>query len=547
MHVIDSNCSTQMSRQQLLEEDAILDVSPFVVNEDDVKAKLAAIEEEKRRNKMLLISFLLMMIFGLGNRIFNILQMIPMTNYPIFLSAMTTFAYIPLSFAYIIPMIKYGQQITQEQQDIPKRVFFYIGALDSVSGIMQTLSINFIQNGTLVVMVMQTAVPISMAVSKWFLGTKYRISQYVGCVIVAAGLAVVLIPTLMAAKKKDECSTENSASTIGLAILGLTLANIPMCLSTVVKEKTLGETSIDPIYLNGWVAIYQFLFSFPLMLPAAPTVGLSIKDLPRNLVDGAKCWFGVNSIKNTTAAITALSSFGSGLSTMIMDDSHSVPQPVSNTFFSSRAATVATMTHSTHTLTAASDTCDDTTYDDCAMAPVYVNIYIFFNLIYNILIILIIKYGSANMLWVAMTIMVPLSSIAFSLDFMPNHQDLKIKDILGLIIILAGLITYRFFTQIRQSIFGKTISDIAEEQQLEDEQEQARMIGNVNSSAAPITNSSDMYEESAAASIVARSGSSPHSDSYMPPVVDSYTEAEVAPGVENSALKKKKSKSNKKK
>lgn len=45
--------------------------------------------------------------------------------------------------------------------------------------------------------------------------------------------------------------------------------------------------------------------------------------------------------------------------------------------------------------------------DDCMPdAPTYVSIYLFFNIIYNILIILILKYGSANILWLAMTIMV---------------------------------------------------------------------------------------------------------------------------------------------
>ena len=32
---------------------------------------------------------------------------------------------------------------------------------------------------------------------------------------------------------------------------------VPMTLSSVYKEKALGETELDPIYLNGWIAVFQ--------------------------------------------------------------------------------------------------------------------------------------------------------------------------------------------------------------------------------------------------------------------------------------------------
>ena len=43
-----------------------------------------------------------------------------------------------------------------------------------------------------------------------------------------------------------------------------------------------------------------------------------------------------------------------------------------------------------------------------------------------------------------MTIMVPLGNIAFTLPFMPEHTTLRPTDIIGLIIIVGGLVCYRF-------------------------------------------------------------------------------------------------------
>ncbi len=43
----------------------------------------------------------------------------------------------------------------------------------------------------------------------------------------------------------------------------------------------------------------------------------------------------------------------------------------------------------------------------------------------------------------ASTVIVPLSNVAFSLDFMPGHKPLQKMDIVGLFVIMFGLILYR--------------------------------------------------------------------------------------------------------
>ena len=59
-----------------------------------------------------------------------------MYNYPNYLNLMTTFIYIPVSFAYIIPMARKGY-IDEEQMNMSKRPFFVMGLLDAIAGIMQ--------------------------------------------------------------------------------------------------------------------------------------------------------------------------------------------------------------------------------------------------------------------------------------------------------------------------------------------------------------------------------------------------------------------------
>ena len=197
---------------------------------------------------------------------------------------------------------------------------------------LQVFSATYL-GGSLLILLGQAAIPVSMVISSALLSARYSVYQYVGAATVTVGLIVVLGPELGS-------STGDSHGTALWSIV-MILSCIPMCLSSVYKEKALGETELDAMYLNGWIAVFQFLIALPLTIPAA-AIGdppVAPADLLQNLVDGAKCYLGQNSI---------------------MDGPHK---------------------------------------DSCEKATLYVTIYLLFNVTYNILMILILKYGSANILW----------------------------------------------------------------------------------------------------------------------------------------------------
>mmetsp|Transcript_34580 Transcript_34580/g.35256 ORF Transcript_34580/g.35256 Transcript_34580/m.35256 type:complete len:540 (-) Transcript_34580:267-1886(-) len=357
---------------------------------DDVK-------DEK--GSTLIIAFFLMLFFQLGNRIFGKLETYPMYNYPMFLNLMSTAIYVPLSFVYIIPAARFTNNITKEQIAIPKVKFGVMGGLDSIACIMQVFAVNYISNASIIVLVQQSAIPISMVISKIFLKARYTIAQYSGAFIVLLGISVVLIPTVM--KKPDE-STDATANKVNevfwLAVLAFSC--IPMCMSSVYKEKALGEVDIDVIYLNGWVSVFQTLMSVPICFPSASLINMPYSEIMPNMYGGLLCWFGINTVTDSN-----------GL------------QPI----------------------------------DDCRMGPYFVSAFFFFNVAYNLLIIIILKHGSANVLWLCSTVIVPLSNVAFSLKFMPGHKDLNMFDLTGLCVIMTGLVVYRFTAQLRtlyEHIFG---------------------------------------------------------------------------------------------
>jgi drug/metabolite transporter (DMT)-like permease len=267
------------AKEELVVESMLNDLQRDARNGDhDINGE-SPLEEGKKDGKMLAISFVAMVFIGLGNKVFNKLMTIPMYNYPNFLNLLTSFVYIPVCFAYIIPMSYYGK-IPEEQFAVPKKTFAVMGALDALAGIMQIFGATYLP-GPLIILMLQAAIPVSMLISKYLIHAKYNKYQYAGALIVAGGILIVLGPSLTGG---------------GNAIwaMVLILSTIPMALSSVYKEIALGETELDAMYLNGWVAVFQFLFSVVLAVPSslASEPPVPIPDLPGNLYDGLKCYVG---------------------------------------------------------------------------------------------------------------------------------------------------------------------------------------------------------------------------------------------------------------
>lgn len=239
------------------------------------------------RARMLVLSFCVMVVVGVGNLLSQKFQTYPMHNYPNFLNLLTTAMYIPLSFAYVAPAACLGR-IDAAQLRVPKRPFAVMGLLDAMAGILQVFAMTYLPGGQCNLL-KQAATPVSMVLSRVLLKTTYARTQYCGAAVVGVGLATVLYPTLASSGGETDHAQ-------GLLWSGLLLLScVPMCLSSVYKEVALGERELDPVFLNGWIAIFQFLASLPFAVPAALVSDPPVAPhaLPENLYDGLRCWLGL--------------------------------------------------------------------------------------------------------------------------------------------------------------------------------------------------------------------------------------------------------------
>ncbi len=384
-------------------------------------------------SRRLTFAFVVMVIVGTGNRIFMKLQTYPMYDYPFFLNVLTTFVYVPACFVYIIPMILFGESITPEQRAFPKYKFAVMGFLDGTSSILGIFAVNYIVNAGSIVLLQQAAIPVSMCISKLFLGARYTRSQYAGAVIVMLGIMVTLQPMLWGdgggGNSNDSRETGNQVLWYFIQVLSC----VPMALSSVYKEKALGQSDIDVIYLNGWVSVYQSLSAVLFAIPSAWAMGMELGSLPGNMYHGFLCFLGQNTEVGTNM-----------LDTMMM------------TLMNDRNITAFS--------TDSSDDIESSpTAASCSMAPFFVSSYLAFNMMLNVVLIIILKYGSANVLFLASTVMLPIGNVVFSLKFVPGHQNLMPTDVMGLFCILLGLFLYRFartvMNKLRRALAGGVTSE----------------------------------------------------------------------------------------
>jgi len=231
--------------------------------------------------------------------------------------------------------------------------------------------------------------------------TFYQTTQYIGAVIIMGGIVVSMWDSL----------TKKGASSGGNALYEMIffLATVPTAVSGVYKEIAFrDQEDMDVWYLNGWVALFQFIFGLTYAPLAATMSGLPIHEIPSNLYGGFLCWLlGRNTITSHCLAV----------------------QPCGPPNIR------------------CCDSCDGSLRGISSMPAFWgMSMYMIANIAYNVFLVLVIKYGSAALMYIASTIVLPLGTLSFTIHAFMGDNARKFTPYsgAGLLIILIGLVIYRF-------------------------------------------------------------------------------------------------------
>lgn len=422
------------------EDDLATPLLPSLEYEEESVASLLYFSERSKKEWKLWLIFFLLVLSGVSNVVLAKLQSLPMYNYPTFLNVYANFMYIIMSFCYILPAMCFGlfhNSIRWRHLKMNKKPFLVMGFLDAIAAAMQVLS-SFYLPGTLLVLLPQAAIPISMLAGRFLLEEVFTWQQITGACIVLGGIITVLLPVwthhrapdytcqVVLEAEEDYCTVCEMEDSEGSCLshvkqqeilfadsnstmpyiyycqwvskddsmskddalvfvwsLVMVASCIPMVLSSVYKQVAL-QVQLDPILVNCFVAVFQLLCGIPLAIPAGISASPSVTpwDLPGNWWSATKClFFQSNTIDNGCHP------------------------------------------------------------DDCAQAALFVHLGLASSAVYTVSMMFVLKYGSASLLYLGLTLIVPLGHLLFSVH---SPSSMHLSDLLGLIILLAGLILYRF-------------------------------------------------------------------------------------------------------
>eukprot|EP00917_Polyrhabdina_sp_WS-2016_P004282 GHVP01009800.1.p1 GENE.GHVP01009800.1~~GHVP01009800.1.p1 ORF type:complete len:419 (+),score=40.46 GHVP01009800.1:1-1257(+) len=284
-----------------------------------------------------------------------------------------------------------SDEITTSQKSLWSRLgvwkfLFLCGLCDSFGNVMGFIAQPYL-SGPLYQLMLQTNIVFSSLCSVAFLGKEFNKWQLGAIGLLLFGEGVNLVPSL----RQEEMDSRYYQTLLFAAVAAM--GTLPNAVSFVLKEKTFRSNvrSYDLFLINSTTAMFQVL-SIPLSLPLNILLGQT-KGLPvlQYAKDGFQCFAG------------------------------STPSSIDYS------------------------TCEE--WGCCTYAPYAYVTYVTFNIILNIAILGLIKYGSAVYSFVCMKSILGFSVIAFALVhwplLSPSDEAVSLETWFALVIILVATVMYR--------------------------------------------------------------------------------------------------------
>jgi hypothetical protein len=232
------------------------------------------------------ITLTLLVIFAATN---NVLSKVTYDaygqRYSYFVNQASNAAYLLVTGIVLAYKVLFTNEITPSMRSFPTKSLLAMGCLDAAASFLAAVGAVGTP-GSWQMLLNQTLIPVTMALSALTLGHRYGKLSMAGAAIIVSGAVLAVGPALAGQRTVGVSVSVVSCIVFWSAIL-------PNSLSSIFKEYSLKdkEVSLDVYYLTFFVGLYQTLATFALM----PVValhgfgGFSIHDSLTSMWDGLRC------------------------------------------------------------------------------------------------------------------------------------------------------------------------------------------------------------------------------------------------------------------
>ncbi len=353
----------------------------------------AAMSHKKAISRAVLALVMLgLVILGPTNYIlFKVMYSAYGDKFSYFVSQGINMLYLIYGGAVLYPRMMFTDKITPRMRAFPQWKLLGMGVLDSFGTFFAAMGAVYTP-GQYQLLLNQTLIPFTMAASAAFLGSRYRKLEMFSAALIVCGACVTVLPGVL-------WPSATGTHTRWYAVLIYFLSNVPMACSAVYKELKFSEANLDVWYLTQWVSFYQLLVGFAfapaLVLPGfASEHGVPWSEIKSNFWKGLQCYL------------------------QVLPDKMLNPE------------------------TGESHTCTENN------AFLLLTGYCFVNVLYNTLGLFLVKEGSAVLNGLSFSLVLPFSTLAFSLPFLGVYSEaLHGTTFIGLLIVMVGFSIYQYVTR----------------------------------------------------------------------------------------------------
>lgn len=397
-----------------------------LVSTDSATAKA----EEAARRRKLFGYLLLLVLSGAGVQIYMRRSLAALKNYSYFVFQSGAIAYFPLVLAVTLFKLAFTKDITPAMlawRLVPK--FALMAFLDSLEDLAVVLGTAHTPLA-LQTLLPQGVLPVTMLLGMVWVKATYSRWNLFAAACIMLGVVVVVLPSF---------SKHVVPAVIGFEIL-LFAGNFPGAASSLYKQASLQYARVDVFFLTTWITFFQIVIGFALtplnaLVPEAEG-GVSMQDVGVQFSRGAQCLIGINTIK---CNLDSCSFF----EMKWVNGTEKLVSLLDNTVNGGHPLEIATCyaykplfsNHGNpHNGLPQCDACEGAWWKW--------SLFIFFVFAYNVLLLKVVKHGSAAFMYAANAVTLPLVNIlGTSAVVMGAGQAmaLNLYTVGGLVLTLAGL------------------------------------------------------------------------------------------------------------
>ncbi|KAF0695381.1 Aste57867_13815 [Aphanomyces stellatus] len=291
-------------------------------------------------------------------------------------------AYIVTSWPVVWYKLWFTEEITPEMKAFPHYKFAIMGLFDTLYNLLTAFPTPHI-GGNMSNALNQLNLPFNMILSAILLSTRYKRSHYMGAILVLYGAMVTMIPIFRGEVASN--MPDPSFFWIAFYVVGL----LPAAGSNVYKEIGLKDVDLDIWYANAWISTYQILWGvltmWTIQIPAFSDPPVSFSEFPNYVAQAHNCFLG-NAVEFNGATIA----------------------------------------------------CNNGVFLTFLW-------YIFFNCVYNQIMLYVFKEGSSVMFVVSSAVCLPLTDVLYMVPFLAGpkaSQTFTIYDGFALFVLIMGMMVY---------------------------------------------------------------------------------------------------------